>query len=514
MKLLEILATLGPSRRSAVTVIEMVLQAEGNESDRMTAIVDQLQDQLLPELASLGLEPDPQHWRTNLDRPDAIARLAGFACMTALALQNKAGHMVQFEDFLEDIDPITDQHRLRFIFEHDDPATGKLAGDLAMRILSGSSPELQWQAQFNDDQRSLESSIGKMLESARLLVTPTDLLDLITLAREREIPAIRLERDPYDPVQADFRVAPNGLVMLGQSCHQVLLDGLFCIQRPGPGFSLMQDRRSLWRLLAQLGVPTAISDGDLLSCTTLSRARRVARRVGYPLHVWPLQRSSSMSEGWSVNDEAGLAELLSRPELRDMAFMIEPGEKGRTLDLLYANGQLLYAMLDGEATVIETGLEELSVRIDRAIGTGLLLLRFSLSEQAANGPPVYLLTHLDPAPPLHRLLANNDKLRRKALDLFLDWLIPPGGSSRVPVIAVTGTNGKTTTSTMISRIGQAAGRYVGMAQTGGVHFDGQLQEFGDLSGFFGHCRVFETHAAVSSSGGSRLTVVTLLSVPT
>lgn len=491
MKLLETLATLGPSRRGAVTVIEMVLQAEGNEPERMTAIVDQLQDHLLPRLTSLGLEPDLRRWRTILDRADAMARLAGFACMTALALQRKAGHVVQFEDFLEGRDSITGQHRLRFIFEHDDPCTGELAGDLAMRILSETCPELQWQAQFNDELKPLESSIEEMLETARLLVTPPDVLDLIAAARHRGIPAIRLERDPYEPVQADFRVAPNGLVMLGQSCHQVLLDGLFCIQRPGPGFSLMRDRRALWRLLAQLDVPTAIGDADLLTCTTISRARRAARRVGYPLFVWPLQRNSAMSEGWPVSDEAGLADLFSRPQLRDMAVIIEPEAKGKTLDLLYANGQLLHAMLDGRTTVIEPDLEELSGRIDRAIGTGLLLLRFSLSEQVANSSPVYLLTHLDPAPSLHRLLANNDKLRREALDCFLDWLIPPGVSSRLPVIAVTGTNGKTTTSTMISRIGQSAGRYVGMAQTGGVHFDGQLQEFGDLSGFFGHCRVFE-----------------------
>jgi UDP-N-acetylmuramyl tripeptide synthase len=494
MKLLETLATLGPSRRGTVTVIEMVLQTEGDEAGHMTAIVDKLQDRLLSRLTSLGLEPDPQRWRTIPERTDVMARLAGFVSLTALALQRKAGLTVQFEDFLEDRGPITHPLRLRIIFEHDDPDTGKLAGDLAMRILSETCPELQWQAQFNDDLKSLESSLGEMLETAGLLVTPPDILDLIATARDRGIPAIRLERDPYDPVQADFRVAPNGLVMLGQSCNQVLLDGLFCIQRPGPGFSLMQDRRSIWRLLAQLGVPTAVDNADLLYCTTLSRARRVARRVGYPLHVWSLQRKPADSEGWSVNDEAGLVELFARPDLRDTAVMIEPEIKGQSLNLLYANGQLLHAMWDGETIAVDPDLAELSGRIDQAIGTGLLLLRFSQSEPVANGSPHYLLTHLDPAPSLHRLLANNDKLRRQALDGFLDWLIPAGILSRVPVIAVTGTNGKTTTSTMISRIGQAAGRHVGMAQTGGVHFDGQLQEFGDLSGFFGHCRVFENPA--------------------
>jgi UDP-N-acetylmuramate-alanine ligase len=491
MKLLETLTTLGPSRRGTATVIEMVLETEGNESDRMIAIVDQLKDRLLPKLVSLGLEPDLRRWRTIPDRTEAMARLAGFFCLTALALQCKTGHKVQYEDFLEDKDPGKIQSRLRFIFEHDDAFTGRLAGDLAMRLLSDTCPELHWQAEFDDEPESIESSIGTILETARLLVTPPDVLDLVTAARDKGIPVIRLERDPYEPVQADFRVAPNGLVMLGQSCHQVLLDGLFCIQRPGPGFSLMQDRRSIWRLLAQLGVPTAIGDTDRLICTTLSRALRVARRVGYPLHVWPMQRDPEATEGWHFNDEAGLVELFSRPELRNKTFMIEPVPEGKTLDLIYANGQLLHAMREGEIIAVDPALAELSGRIDRAIDTGLLLLCFSIPDAPQHGSSNYLLTHLDPAPPLHRLLAGHDKLRHEALDSFLDWLIPPGVSSRVPVIAVTGTNGKTTTSTMISRIAKKAHRYVGMAQTGGVHFDGQLQEFGDMSGFFGHCRVFE-----------------------
>ncbi len=224
MKLLETLATLGPSRRGTATVIEMVLETEGNESDRMIAIVDQLKDRLLPKLVSLGLEPDLRRWRTIPDRTDAMARLAGFFCLTALALQCKSGHKVQYEDFLEDKDPGKIQSRLRFIFEHDDAFTGRQAGDLAMRLLSDTCPELHWQSEFDDEPESIESRIGTILETARLLVTPPDVLDLVTAARDKGIPVIRLERDPYEPVQADFRVAFNGLVMLGQACHQVLLD--------------------------------------------------------------------------------------------------------------------------------------------------------------------------------------------------------------------------------------------------------------------------------------------------
>ena len=52
----------------------------------------------------------------------------------------------------------------------------------------------------------------------------------------------------------------------------------------------------------------------------------------------------------------------------------------------------------------------------------------------------------------------------------------------VPVVAITGTNGKTTTSRMIGHIAQRAGMLVGWSSTDGVYIDGKLVEAGDFSG--------------------------------
>ena len=64
----------------------------------------------------------------------------------------------------------------------------------------------------------------------------------------------------------------------------------------------------------------------------------------------------------------------------------------------------------------------------------------------------------------------------------LDLLFPPGAPARIPILAVTGTNGKTTTVRMIAHILKLMGRRVGMTSTDGIVVDGRLMKRGDMSG--------------------------------
>ncbi len=64
----------------------------------------------------------------------------------------------------------------------------------------------------------------------------------------------------------------------------------------------------------------------------------------------------------------------------------------------------------------------------------------------------------------------------------VDLLFPPGAPSRVPIVAVTGTNGKTTTSRMIAHIMKGVGRQVGMTSTDGIVIDERLVVKADASG--------------------------------
>ena len=64
----------------------------------------------------------------------------------------------------------------------------------------------------------------------------------------------------------------------------------------------------------------------------------------------------------------------------------------------------------------------------------------------------------------------------------VDMLFPRDAPSRVPIVAVTGTNGKTTTSRMIAHIMKTAGNTVGLTTTDGIVIDGTQIMAGDMAG--------------------------------
>ncbi|MCI0455797.1 MAG: cyanophycin synthetase [Gemmataceae bacterium] len=64
----------------------------------------------------------------------------------------------------------------------------------------------------------------------------------------------------------------------------------------------------------------------------------------------------------------------------------------------------------------------------------------------------------------------------------VDMLFPPGETGRIPVVAVTGVNGKTTTTRLLAHLLRQAGHRVGMTCTDGMYLDGRRTEAHDCSG--------------------------------
>ena len=64
----------------------------------------------------------------------------------------------------------------------------------------------------------------------------------------------------------------------------------------------------------------------------------------------------------------------------------------------------------------------------------------------------------------------------------IDMLYPRGSRARISILAVTGTNGKSTTARMVAHVLSAQGLTVGLTSTSGVYVNGELVAAGDATG--------------------------------
>lgn len=92
------------------------------------------------------------------------------------------------------------------------------------------------------------------------------------------------------------------------------------------------------------------------------------------------------------------------------------------------------------------------------------------------------IVEVNAAPGFRMHVAPSEGQPRDVAGAVIDMLFPLGQESRIPIAAITGTNGKTTTSRMLGHIMKASGKIVGMTSTDGVYVDGKLSVKGDMTG--------------------------------
>jgi cyanophycin synthetase len=101
-------------------------------------------------------------------------------------------------------------------------------------------------------------------------------------------------------------------------------------------------------------------------------------------------------------------------------------------------------------------------------------------EGNANQPGGVL--ELNACPGLRMHLSPTEGRPRDVAGAVVDSLYPPGAPARIPVVSVTGTNGKTTVVRMIGQVLSQAGLRVGVSSTEGVYVGGRLAYEADASG--------------------------------
>ncbi|WP_299950215.1 cyanophycin synthetase [uncultured Ruegeria sp.] len=92
------------------------------------------------------------------------------------------------------------------------------------------------------------------------------------------------------------------------------------------------------------------------------------------------------------------------------------------------------------------------------------------------------IVEVNAAPGFRMHVAPSEGQPRDVAGRVIDMLFPANEETRIPIAAITGTNGKTTTSRMLGHIMKTSGNTVGMTSTDGVYVDGKLSVKGDMTG--------------------------------
>ena len=122
-------------------------------------------------------------------------------------------------------------------------------------------------------------------------------------------------------------------------------------------------------------------------------------------------------------------------------------------------------------------------RISRIIGLdvcGVDIMADNLTQSLKENGGVILEVNAAPGFRMH--LAPSEGLPRNVAAPVIDMLYPLGKPSRIPIIAITGTNGKTTTTRLIAHIVKNNGFRVGFTTSDGIYIQNHLMEKGDTTG--------------------------------
>jgi len=164
-----------------------------------------------------------------------------------------------------------------------------------------------------------------------------------------------------------------------------------------------------------------------------------------------------------------------------------------TLETVPNNGEIVYLKSTANLSTGGTSIDVtdmmhpenifLCERISRVIGLdvcGVDIMAENLTQPLKENGGCILEVNAAPGFRMH--LAPSEGLPRNVAAPVIDMLYPPGKPSRIPIIAVTGTNGKTTTTRLMAHIVKNNGYKVGYTTSDGIYVQNHMMEKGDTTG--------------------------------
>lgn len=350
----------------------------------------------------------------------------------------------------------------------------------------------------------------------------------------------------------------RNLAVLGTGSRQQRLRASITGRTSLIAAELAKDKQATRQVLEAAGLP--VPAGQVVR--TAAEAVAVARRLGLPVVVKPLDGHQGKGVTTDLSDEALVADAFALAACESRRVIVERHLAGRDYRLLVVNGRFVAAAERRPAAVTGDGRSSIADLIaqtnrdprrgeghgnvlsrivtDAALDAELARQGLTLADVPAAGLTVCLrstanlstggtaidrtdevhpenaaiavhaaaqigldvcgvdviaadiaqplgatgggIVEVNAAPGLRMHLAPSEGRPRDVAAPIVASLFPSARRSRIPVVAITGTNGKSTTTRMVAHILRSNGRRVGLATTTGVELDGRVLKRGDCAG--------------------------------
>ncbi len=369
---------------------------------------------------------------------------------------------------------------------------------------------------------------------------------IVEEARRRGIPVRRLNS--------------SSLVQLGLGRNLRRIQAAMSDNTSAIGVEIAQDKDDTRRVLGAIGLP--VPEGA--TAATLNEALELAREIGYPVLLKPLDASHGRGISGRLDDEEAVRRAWPLAAEFSRRVVVERFVSGNDYRVLVVDGRVAavaervpaHVVGDGRSTIRELiaeanrdprrgrghtrtltrlpddarteeflahrgrGMESVPGEGERVplcatanLSTGGTSIdrtdeihpdNVTACEMAAGivgldiagidvlSPDVSVpfrengavIIEVNAAPGLRMHTHPSEGTPRNAGAPIVDMLYPPGTEYTIPVIAITGTNGKTTTTRLVAHLFRHTGKSVGFTTTDGVYLQNRLVMEGDMTGPF------------------------------
>ena len=524
----------GPNVHAREAVIRLKLDVKPSYAETLKGLGADVIDRLAAVLP--GLAQEQADWLAELHAGEGLS-VGDLVAKLALALQHAAG----IDGTLAWSESTGDPDIVEVFYSFGNEDIGVEAGEVACDMLAAIARHSQ---DADDEAPDLDENVQDFLAYADRRSLGPSAMELVRAAQARDIPVYRLndasliqvgEGKYQQRIEAALTSKTSHIAVEIASdknlCNTILAD----LGLPVPRQKLVYSVDEAIRAAERIGYPvvvkpldgnhgrgvtagitgedgiaaafeTADAEGPSVLVETMlagddhrllvvnGQLAAAARRV--PGHVKGDGRHTISELVDIVNQDprrgVGHENVLTRLEIDDPAKHLLK-EKGYTEETVPADGEEVYLRKTANISTGGTAVDVtdtihpdnklMAERAIRAIGLDVGAVDFLTTDitksyrETGGG-----ICEINAGPGLRMHIAPSEGTPRDVGGAIMDMLFPPGTQARVPIAALTGTNGKTTCSRMLAHILKMAGHVVGQTSTDAVVIDGNVTVKGDMTG--------------------------------